>query len=450
MKFKHLIIVSIILAILTVGAVSASQDIEGNDTIAQPADDEQVIEQLSDDDSKDLAYDEGDLIGASDDSEDILGDYESGSVTIHVNKNVDIGEDKLGYVSDDKGLKGTITVTIDGKKVFTKKFTDGKTKVYRIGNKDINLAEYCGVHTVKISYDNGKVKSDTNTVNIFESPSISWPSMMSVGEDNGIIIRGNAGLNGNAILYNRIITGYDAYDNPIYALGNVSATADIINGYGWISLSNLANGSYPFLLKYKYGNYEGESENTVLVKNNSLGFSSSVTPLTITVGNSITIKLTGPKGEGYALIFVDNGELKDVKFNFGVMEEVYNGLSVGNHRITVMYVEYGTDVFYSATYNVIVKDHVISLKLKKVKVKRSAKKLVIKATLKIDGKAAKNKKLTFKFNKIKYTAKTNKKGVAKITIKKNILKKLKKGKKVKYQVTYGKTTVKQSLNYHGL
>ena len=167
--------------------------------------------------------------------------------------------------------------------------------------------------------------------------------------------------------------------------------------------------------------------------------------MTITVGNSITIKLTGPKGEGYALIFVDNGELKDVKFNFGVMEEVYSGLSVGNHRITVMYVEYGTDVFYSATYNVIVKDHVISLKLKKVKVKRSARKLVIKATLKIDGKAAKNKKLTFKFNKIKYTAKTNKKGVAKVTIKKNILKKLKKGKKVKYQVTYGKTTVKQSV-----
>ena len=84
------------------------------------------------------------------------------------------------------------------------------------------------------------------------------------------------------------------------------------------------------------------------------------------------------------------------------------------------------------------------LKLAKVKVKKSAKKLVIKATLK--GKTAiKGKKLTFKFNGKKYTAKTNKKGIAKITIKKSVLKKLKVGKKVKYQVTYIKDTVKQSV-----
>jgi hypothetical protein len=83
---------------------------------------------------------------------------------------------------------------------------------------------------------------------------------------------------------------------------------------------------------------------------------------------------------------------------------------------------------------------VVKLTLKKVKVKKSAKKLVIRATLKINGKAVKGKKLKFKFNGKTYKAKTNKKGVAKITIKKNVLKKLKVGKKVKYQVTYDKTT----------
>ncbi len=85
-----------------------------------------------------------------------------------------------------------------------------------------------------------------------------------------------------------------------------------------------------------------------------------------------------------------------------------------------------------------------SLKLAKVKVKKSAKKLVIKATLK-GKKPLKGKKLTFKFNGKKYTAKTNKKGIAKITIKKSVLKKLKVGKKVKYQVTYLKNTVKRSV-----
>jgi len=85
-----------------------------------------------------------------------------------------------------------------------------------------------------------------------------------------------------------------------------------------------------------------------------------------------------------------------------------------------------------------------NLKLKKVKVKRSAKKLVLKATLKNGKKAVKGKKVTFKFKGKKYTAKTSKKGVAKVTIKKKVLKKLKKGKKVKYQVTYLKNTVKRT------
>ena len=86
------------------------------------------------------------------------------------------------------------------------------------------------------------------------------------------------------------------------------------------------------------------------------------------------------------------------------------------------------------------------LKLQKVKVKRSAKKLVIKATLaKVNGKYLKGKKITLKFNKKTYKVKTNKKGVAKFIIKKNVLKKLKKGKKVKYQATYLKDTIKYTV-----
>ena len=84
------------------------------------------------------------------------------------------------------------------------------------------------------------------------------------------------------------------------------------------------------------------------------------------------------------------------------------------------------------------------LTLQKVKIKKSAKKLVIKATLKINGKLANGKKVTFKFNGKKYVVKT-KKGVAKLTIKKNVLKKLKVGKKLTYQVTYLKKTVKKTV-----
>ena len=92
------------------------------------------------------------------------------------------------------------------------------------------------------------------------------------------------------------------------------------------------------------------------------------------------------------------------------------------------------------------KNEKVSLKLKKVTVKKSAKKLILSATLKINGKKAKKgTKVTFVFNGKKFTAKTDKKGVAKVTVKKKYLKKLKVGKKITYQVTYGGHTVKRTV-----
>ena len=55
--------------------------------------------------------------------------------------------------------------------------------------------------------------------------------------------------------------------------------------------------------------------------------------------------------------------------------------------------------------------------LKAVKVKKSAKRIVLKAILKQGKKALKYKKVTFKFKGKNHKAKTNKKGVAKVTIK---------------------------------
>jgi len=85
------------------------------------------------------------------------------------------------------------------------------------------------------------------------------------------------------------------------------------------------------------------------------------------------------------------------------------------------------------------------LTLKKVKIKRSAKKLILQATLKINGKVAKGKRIVFKFKGKTYKAKTNKKGVAKVTIKKKVLKKLKAGKKVTYTAKYSTKTVKKTV-----
>ena len=91
------------------------------------------------------------------------------------------------------------------------------------------------------------------------------------------------------------------------------------------------------------------------------------------------------------------------------------------------------------------KANVIKLTLKKVKIRKSAKKLILRATLKINGKAVKGKKITFKFKGKTYRGKTNKKGVAKVTIKKKVLKKLKVGKKVIYTAKYSTKKVKRTV-----
>ena len=87
----------------------------------------------------------------------------------------------------------------------------------------------------------------------------------------------------------------------------------------------------------------------------------------------------------------------------------------------------------------------IYLSLSTVKIKKSAKKLVIKAVLKINSKPVKGVILTFKFKGKTSKIKTNKNGIAKVTYGIKILKKLKVGKKVKYQVKYKNITKTKSV-----
>ena len=100
-------------------------------------------------------------------------------------------------------------------------------------------------------------------------------------------------------------------------------------------------------------------------------------------------------------------------------------LNPRNYKVTSEYKGYKVS-------NKVVVKQTLKLVKKNIKVKKSAKKLVIKATLKTSkGKAIAGKKVTFIFKGKHYKAKTNKKGLAKVTIKKKVIKKLKKGKKYK-------------------
>lgn len=119
--------------------------------------------------------------------------------------------------------------------------------------------------------------------------------------------------------------------------------------------------------------------------------------------------------------------------------KIPNTITPGKHTITATYAK------QTISHTLQVKQILKSTKT--VTVKKSAKKLVLKATLKTSkGKAIKSKTITFKLNGKTYTAKTNSNGVAQKTLNKNVINKLKKGKKYTLKITYLKNTIQTTVN----
>ena len=226
----------------------------------------------------------------------------------------------------------------------------------------------------------------------------------------------------------------------VYVDGKYFKSSRMNNGYAEVRMDSLAPGFYDVSVRYDGGDYYVNTVDTDIFATPKI-----TAPYNFRAGENKYIKLEVPKTcKGYVVFEID-GKRHKVTINDGVAKYNLKNLKPGEHEIYIDY--YGADGYndLSNWKEVTVKKPLVKLTLKKVKVKKHAKKLTIKATLKINGKAVKGKKLKFKFKGKTYTAKTNKKGVAKVVIKKNVLKKLKRGKKVTYKVTYLKKTVKKTV-----
>lgn len=286
-----------------------------------------------------------------------------------------------------------------------------------------------GTHTlvVKFTDKSKKYPNKTKEKSITILPRIYNPVVMSIGEKNTLDILATKGTKINATLYK---------SDKKTELTNISGTTKAS-----IPLAKyLSEGKNKFYLTYDCDGLKKSEEIEVQCIKNSDKIKASVTKLY----DSATVTIKGPKTSNPdAIIELDDEVVQNIgSFKKGTLKKVLSSLSKGKHKITVQC--FGK-LKYSKTFFVTVeaKDK-ISLSLKKVKVKKSARKLVLKATLKIDKKTKKGQKVTFKFNGKKFKAKTNSKGIAKVTIKKKILKKLKIGKKVKYQAIYKKKIVKKT------
>ena len=281
----------------------------------------------------------------------------------------------------------------------------------------------------------------------------------------------------NMVLSNNNITGSVTLDGSFNNLTNnrIITTNNYAVSSNKLGQNNNLTGNY-LVANGKVGNdaVSLRDESNVIA---SAGVATKVevsVPGEVTVNKTVqvTIKLTDANGnpiDGQVIVSSALGsETVNITKGTGVYQ--YTPKAIGEDTISVKFA--GNDTFYlssnSSNVNVIAEKApaqqnetktptktptktVVSLSFVKApkKVSKKAKKLIISAKLKVNGKLAKGKKLTFKFKGKAFKVKTNKKGVAKLTIKskvlKKLLKKVKAGKKVKYQVSYGKKTVKKTL-----
>lgn len=316
-------------------------------------------------------------------------------------------------LADD--ANGTLSVTIDEDIVLEERLIEGAVK--------IPLPQLCaGYHTIRARYTGEDYDVDEVDDVICVNPKITYPARMDVGKNSYMIFE-----IGDATGTLKVETDYG-----VYATVKVMGTARI-------SLAKLESGEITMSLEFDDGhgfNYDNQFDIEVREAPIRLVGASNIR---MVYGQNAYYRLTVYGEEGtplkYEEITIKIGKktfFVDTDANGVVKFRIPKSIAPGKYSIKASYEG-------SSVKNTLVVKHL--LKLKKVKVKKSAKKLILKATV----KNVRGKKVTFKFNGKKYAAKTNRKGVAKVTVKNNVLKKLKKGKKVTYQATYLKDSVKYKV-----
>ena len=312
---------------------------------------------------------------------------------------------------------GKLTVTIDGKS--TKYSLSNGTIIIPLTNLD------AGIYEITLKYVGDKTGSNTFLEDVY-------------------IEKANPHLNVTQTSDSTfdIDLEKDATGKILLSVSDKTYEEIISNGHATVTIPKLAPGSHKVTVAYSgdskytpfntYTQLNIEDKSKIIASNLAMMYNDG-SKYSVTVYN-----VDGQLASGVVVTFkVDGKKIGSAKTN---------SKGIASLKITQVPKTYkisATALGKTVTKKLTVKQ---ILTLKKVTVKKSAKKLVLTATLKkVKGKFLKSKKITFKFNGKTFKAKTDKKGVAKVTIKSNVLKKLKVGKKVTYSATYIKDTVKKSV-----
>ena len=233
----------------------------------------------------------------------------------------------------------------------------------------------------------------------------------------------------------------DATGNLTVIINGKNYTQELVNGSATVNLPELNPGNYNAIVTYSGDSkYSPITTNaTVSVPKPVLAAKSFSMLYTSGAKYAVSVTLDGKAVAGKKVSFTINGKKVTATTDKNGYASVKISLPPKSKAYTVTATYLGVKVTNKVTVKSIVTAN-------NVNVKKSAKILKIKVSLKkVNKKYLKGKTLSLKFKGKTYKAKTNKKGIATFTIKKNVLKKLKVGKKYTYKVTYGKDVVNKKI-----
>lgn len=222
--------------------------------------------------------------------------------------------------------------------------------------------------------------------------------------------------------------------------GKEYQTKTLVNGKATINVDGLAPGDHKIILKYSGDDRYAATtqEKTIHITDVRFDKNTDVTAMFTTQARyTVQLKIDTQVFEGKTVTFKVNGNAYYVKTDRLGYAFIDLKLPAGKYVVTAEY--NGVKVTNTVTFK-----HIIVAKNLKLKKSASSKKIKIKLN-KVNNKILKGKKVTLKFKGKKYKAKTNKKGIAKFTLKKSAYSKLKVGKKYKYTVTYAKDKVTKKI-----
>ena len=301
--------------------------------------------------------------------------------------------------------KGSLEVYINSKLFKTAKLVDGSAL---INVNNLIPAKY----NVSARYTASDFNvSDVNTV-IDIYPDITTPGEINCGEDKSIVVK----------------TVKEANGKVIFMVDGKNITVELKNGKAELPLKNFKVGYYDDIDAVYVG--DNGYNATVYSAVDVLPSVKLANVKTTSESAKMKVYINAKLAKNTRVTFKIDKTTKKVKTDKKGVATIK--LPAGKHTITASYKS------SKATKTVYV--HVITLK--SAAVKKSAKKVVLTAKLKKGKTLLKNKVVKFKFNGKTLKVKTNSKGIAKATFKTS---NLKVGKKVTYQASYAKDTVKKTV-----